>query len=162
MSFAQTFLSSTLPFHDPLWITAIGGLITACGGVIGGMFGAISAVSKSHRETEKKLDSIRELAHEAKEQTTNSHGTNMRDDLDALGDKLDALGERLGVVAKQVAAVAHTQQLQGQEINAHGKVLAQLQAAQQQDRAERIALDAHAHDEHERIWQELDRIKKKL
>lgn len=148
MNFVQTFLSSTLPFHDPLWITAIGGLITACGGVAGGMFGAISAISKSHRETEKKLDSIRELAHDAKEQTTNNHGTNLRDDIDKLGEKLDH--------------IAQTQSLLGQELTAHGHVLDQLQAAQRQDRAERMTLDSQAHDEHERLWKELDRIKNRL
>lgn len=148
MSFVQTFLSSALPFHDPLWITAIGGLITACGGVAGGMFGAISAISKSHRETEKKLDSIRELAHDAKEQTTNNHGTNLRDDIDKLDEKLDH--------------IAQTQSLLGQELTAHGQVLDQLQAAQRQDRAERMTLDSQAHDEHERLWKELDRIKNRL
>lgn len=148
MNFVQTFLSSALPFHDPLWITAIGGLITACGGVAGGMFGAISAISKSHRETEKKLDSIRELAHDAKEQTTNNHGTNLRDDIDKLGEKLDH--------------IAQTQSLLGQELTAHGHVLDQLQAAQRQDRAERMTLDSQAHDEHERLWKELDRIKNRL
>ena len=145
MSFVQTFLSSALPFHDPLWITAIGGLITACGGVAGGMFGAISAVSKSHRETEKKLDSIRELAHDAKEQTTNNHGTNLHDDIDKLGEKLDH--------------IAQTQQLLGQELTAHGQVLDQLQAAQRQDRSERMTLDSQAHDEHERLWREIERLK---
>jgi hypothetical protein len=145
VSFVQTFLSSALPFHDPLWITAIGGLITACGGVAGGMFGAISAVSKSHRETEKKLDSIRELAHDAKEQTTNNHGTNLRDDIDKLGEKLDH--------------IAQTQQLLGQELTAHGQVLDQLQAAQRQDRSERMTLDSQAHDEHERLWREIERLK---
>ena len=148
MSFAQTFLNSALPFHDPLWITAIGGLITACGGVAGGMFGAISAVSKSHRETEKKLDSIRELAHDAKEQTTNNHGTNLRDDIDKLGEKLDH--------------IANTQQLLSHELEAHGQVLEQLQAIQRQDRSERMTLDSQAHDEHERLWKELDRIKNRL
>ena len=148
MSFVQTFLSSALPFHDPLWITAIGGLITACGGVAGGMFGAISAVSRSHRETAKKLDSIRELAHDAKEQTTNSHSTNLRDDIDKLGEKLDH--------------IAQTQSLLGQELTAHGHVLDQLQAAQRQDRSERMTLDSQAHDEHERLWKELDRIKNHL
>ena len=148
MNFVQTFLSSALPFHDPLWITAIGGLITACGGVAGGMFGAISAVSKSHRETEKKLDSIRELAHDAKEQTTNNHGTNLRDDIDKLDEKLDH--------------IAQTQSLLGQELTAHGHVLDQLQAAQRQDRAERMTLDSQAHDEHERLWKELDRIKNRM
>lgn len=145
MIVAQTFLNSALPFHDPLWITAIGGLITACGGVAGGMFGAISAVSKSHRETEKKLDSIRELAHDAKEQTTNNHGTNLRDDIDKLGEKLDH--------------IAQTQQLLGQELTAHGQVLDQLQAAQRQDRSERMTLDSQAHDEHERLWREIERLK---
>ena len=145
MNFVQTFLSSALPFHDPLWITAIGGLITACGGVAGGMFGAISAVSKSHRETEEKLDSIRELAHDAKEQTTNNHGTNLRDDIDKLGEKLDH--------------IVQTQQLLGQELTAHGQVLDQLQAAQRQDRSERMTLDSQAHDEHERLWREIERLK---
>ena len=148
-----------LPVHDPAWIAAVGGLITACGGVAGG---AIGAMLFGCKHTDAKLEVIKGLAAEAKEQTTNNHGTNMRDDLDALGDKLDALGERLGVVAKQVAAVAHTQQLQSQELKAHGMILDQLQAAQQQDRAERFALDSHAHDEHERIWKELDRLKKRL
>ena len=148
MNFVQTFLSSALPFHDPLWITAVGGLITACGGVAGGMFGAISAVSRSHRETEKKLDSIRELAHDAKEQTTNNHGTNLRDDIDKLDEKLDH--------------IAQTQSLLGQELTAHGHVLDQLQAAQRQDRSERMTLDSQAHDEHERLWKELDRIKNRL
>lgn len=148
MNFVQTFLSSALPFHDPLWITAIGGLITACGGVAGGMFGAISAVSKSHRETEKKLDSIRELAHDAKEQTTNNHGTNLRDDIDKLDEKLDH--------------IAQTQSLLGQELTAHGQVLDQLQAAQRQDRSERMTLDSQAHDEHERLWREIERLKNRL
>lgn len=148
MNFVQTFLSSALPFHDPLWITAIGGLVTACGGVAGGMLGAVGPVLKSHRETEKKLDSIRELAHDAKEQTTNNHGTNLRDDIDKLGEKLDH--------------IAQTQSLLGQELTAHGHVLDQLQAAQRQDRSERMTLDSQAHDEHERLWKELDRIKNRL
>ena len=148
MTTGYIIITNGLPFHDPLWITAIGGLVTACGGVIGGMFGAVGAVSKSHRETEKKLDSIRELAHDAKEQTTNNHGTNLRDDIDKLDEKLDH--------------IAQTQSLLGQELTAHGHVLDQLQAAQRQDRAERMTLDSQAHDEHERLWKELDRIKNRL
>lgn len=145
MTTGYLIITDGLPFHDPLWITAIGGLVTACGGVIGGMFGAVGAVSKSHRETEKKLDSIRELAHDAKEQTTNNHGTNLRDDIDKLGEKLDH--------------IAQTQQLLGQELTAHGQVLDQLQAAQRQDRSERMTLDSQAHDEHERLWREIERLK---
>lgn len=145
---ASTFLSSALPFHDPLWITAIGGLITACGGVVGSMLGAISAVSKSHRETENKLESIRKLAHDAKEQTANNHGTNLRDDIDKLDEKLDL--------------IAHNQRLLGQELTDHGQVLDQLQAAQGQARFERMAIDSQAHSEHERIWEEIDQIKNRL
>ena len=105
-------------------------------------------LATTHRETEKKLDSIRELAHDAKEQTTNNHGTNLRDDIDKLDEKLDH--------------IAQTQSLLGQELTAHGHVLDQLQAAQRQDRAERMTLDSQAHDEHERLWKELDRIKNRL
>jgi hypothetical protein len=138
-------ITNGLPFHDPLWITAIGGLVTACGGVIGGMFGAVGAVSKSHRKTQEKLESIRELAHDAKEQTTNNHHTNLRDDIDLLGVKLDG--------------IASTQRLLGQELTAHGQVLDQLQAAQHQDRSERMTLDSQAHDEHERLWREIERLR---
>nr|DAK31858.1 MAG TPA: Protein of unknown function (DUF2746) [Caudoviricetes sp.] len=109
------------------------------------MFGAVGAVSKSHRKTQEKLESIRELAHDAKEQTTNNHHTNLRDDIDLLGEKLDG--------------IASTQQLLGQELTAHGQVLDQLQAAQHQDRSERMTLDSQAHDEHERLWREIERLR---
>ena len=159
MSVSLDLIVLGLPVHDPAWIAAVGGLITACGGVAGGAIGALGAMLHGRKHTDAKLEVIKGLAAEAKEQTTNNHGTSMRDDLDALGDKLDVLGERLGVVAKQVAAVAHTQQLQGQEISAHGRVLAQLQAAQHQDRSERMTLDSQAHDEHERLWCEIERLR---
>lgn len=145
MTTGYIIITNGLPFHDPLWITAIGGLVTACGGVIGGMFGAVGAVSKSHRKTQEKLESIRELAHDAKEQTTNNHHTNLRDDIDLLGEKLDH--------------IASTQSLLGQELTAHGQVLDQLQAAQRQDRSERMTLDSQAHDEHERLWREIERLR---
>ena len=145
MTAGYIIITDGLPFHDPLWITAIGGLVTACGGVIGGLLGAVGAVSKSHRKTQEKLESIRELAHDAKEQTTNNHHTNLRGDIDLLGEKLDH--------------IAQTQQLLGQELTAHGQVLDQLQAAQRQDRSERMTLDSQAHDEHERLWREIERLK---
>ena len=145
MTVGYIYITDGLPFHDPLWITAIGGLVTACGGVIGGMLGAVGPVSKSHRKTQEKLESIRELAHDAKEQTTNNHRTNLRDDIDMLGEKLDG--------------IASTQRLLGQELTAHGQVLDQLQAAQRQDRSERMTLDSQAHDEHERLWREIERLR---
>ena len=145
MTTGYIIITNGLPIYDPLWITAIGGLVTACGGVIGGMLGAVGPVSKSHRKTQEKLESIRELAHDAKEQTTNNHHTNLRDDIDLLGEKLDH--------------IAQTQQLLGQELTAHGQVLDQLQAAQRQDRSERMTLDSQAHDEHERLWREIERLK---
>lgn len=148
MTVGYIIIANGLPFHDPLWITAIGGLVTACGGVIGGMLGAVGPVSKSHRKTQEKLESIRELAHDAKEQTTNNHHTNLRDDIDLLGEKLDG--------------IASTQRLLGQELAAHGQVLDQLQAAQHQDRSERMTLDSHSHDEHERLWREIERLKNRL
>lgn len=114
-----------------------------------------SKIDAQLKDLHRGVSEVGDVVESVKDQTHNDHSTSLRDDIDALGGKLDGVSELL-------ADVPHTQQLQGQEIGAHGKVLAQLQAAQQQDRAERIALDLHAHDEHERIWQELDRIKKKL
>lgn len=95
MSVSLDLIVLGLPVHNPAWIAAVGGLITACGGVAGGTIGALSAMLHGRKHTDAKLEVIKGLAAEAKEQTTNNHGTNMRDDLDALGDKLDALGERL-------------------------------------------------------------------
>lgn len=109
-----------------------------------------SKINAQLKDLHRGVSEVGDVVESVKDQTHNDHSTNLRDDIDALGGKLDGVSELL-------ADVAHTQQLEGQEISAHGKVL-----AQQQDRAERIALDSHAHDKHERIWQELDRIKKKL
>lgn len=78
-----------LPVHDPAWIAAVGGLITACSGVAGG---AIGAMLHGRKHTDAKLEVIKGLAAEAKEQTTNNHGTNMRDDLDALGGQTRCAG----------------------------------------------------------------------
>ena len=114
-----------------------------------------SKINAQLKDLHRGVSEVGDVVESVKDQTHNDHSANLRDDIDALGGKLDGVSELL-------TDVAHTQQLQGQEISAHGKVLAQLQAAQQQDRAERIALDLHAHDECERIWQKLDRIKKKL
>ena len=95
MSVSLDLIVLGLPVHDPAWIAAVGGLITACGGVAGGAIGALGAMLHGRKHTDAKLEVIKGLAAEAKEQSTNNRGTNMRDDLDALGDKLDVLGERL-------------------------------------------------------------------
>lgn len=130
-------------------------LVMGIGVVIAYLKVVQSKINSQLKDLHKGVSEVGEVVESVKDQTHNDHSTNLRDDIDALSEKVDGVSELL-------ADVAHTQQLQGQEISAHGKVLAQLQAAQQQDRAERMALDSHAHDEHERIWQELDRIKKKL
>lgn len=128
-------------------------LVMGIGVVIAYLKVVQSKINAQLKDLHKGVSDVGEVVESVKDQTHNDHSTNLRDDIDALGGKLDGVSELL-------ADVAHTQQLQGQEISAHGKVLAQLQAAQQQDRAERIALDAHAHDEHERIWKELEKLKK--
>ena len=130
-------------------------LVMGIGVVIAYLKVVQSKINSQLKDLHKGVSEVGSVVESVKDQTHNDHSTNLRDDIDALGGKLDEVSDLL-------SGVAHIQQLQGQEISAHGTVLAQLQAAQQQDREERIALDAHAHDEHERIWQELDRIKKKL
>ena len=130
-------------------------LVMGIGVVIAYLKVVQSKINAQLKDMHRGVSEVGTVVESVKDQTHNDHTTNLRDDIDALGGKIDDVSELL-------SDVAHTQQLQGQEISAHGKVLAQLQASQQQDRAERIALDAHAHDEHERIWQELDRLKKNL
>lgn len=130
-------------------------LVMGIGVVIAYLKVVQSKINSQLKDLHRGVSEVGSVVESVKDQTHNDHSTNLRDDIDALGGKLDDVSELL-------SDVAHTQQLQGQEISAHGKVLAQLQAAQQQDRAEHIALDAHAHDEHERIWKELEKLKKNL
>ena len=54
-----------LPVHDPAWIAAVGGLITACGGVAGGAIGALGAMLHGRKHTDAKLEVIKGLAAEA-------------------------------------------------------------------------------------------------
>ena len=141
--------SAITDFFSADLVAAISSLLVMGIGVVIAYLKVVqSKINAQLKDLHRGVSEVGTVVESVKDQTHNDHSTNLRDDIDALGGLL--------------ADVAHTQQLQGQEISAHGKVLAQLQAAQQQDRAERIALDSHAHDEHERIWQELDRLKKKL
>lgn len=128
-------------------------LVMGVGVVIAYLKVVQSKINSQLKDLHKGVSEVGSVVESVKDQTHNDHSTNLRDDIDALAGKLDDVSDLL-------SDVAHTQQLQGQEISAHGTVLAQLQAAQQQDREERIALDAHAHDEHERIWKELEKLKK--
>lgn len=146
--------SAITDFFSADLVAAISSLIVMGIGVVIAYLKVVqSKINAQLKDLHRGVSEVGTVVESVKDQTHNDHSTNLRDDIDALGGKLDDVSELL-------ADVAHTQQLQGQEISAHGKVLAQLQAAQQQDRAERIALDAHAHDEHERIWKELEKLKK--
>lgn len=148
--------SAITDFFSADLVAALSSLLVMGIGVIVAYLKVVqSKINAQLKDLHRGVSEVGTVVESVKDQTHNDHSTNLRDDIDALGGKLDGVSELL-------ADVAHTQQLQGQEISAHGKVLAQLQAAQQQDRAERIALDAHAHDEHERIWKELEKLKKNL
>ena len=146
--------SAITDFFSAELVTALSSLLVMGIGVVIAYLKVVqSKINAQLKDLHKGVSEVGSVVESVKDQTHNDNSTNLRDDIDALGGKLDGVSELL-------SDVAHTQQLQGQEISAHGKVLAQLQAAQQQDRAERIALDAHAHDEHERIWKELEKLKK--
>ena len=93
MSVSLDLIVLGLPVHDPAWIAAVGGLITACGGVAGGAIGALGAMLHGRKHTDAKLEVIKGLAAEAKEQTANNHGTNLRDDLDETRAKVDQISE---------------------------------------------------------------------
>ena len=147
-------LAAVIPLHDPLWITAVGGLITACGGVAGGMFGAISAVSKSHKQTAEKLESIRELAHDAKEQTTNNHGTNLRDDIDALASRLDRLACQLEDLT--AATRDGLKRLDRQLGETHDRIT-QIESRQTQADHTIARVDERAEREHARLLEEIQK-----
>ena len=98
-------------------------LVMGIGVVIAYLKVVQSKISAQLKDLHRGVSEVGDVVESVKDQTHNDHPTNLCDDIDALG------GELVGV-SELLADVAHTQQLQGQEISAHGKVLAQLQAAQ--------------------------------
>ena len=120
--------SAITDFFSADLVAAISSLLVMGIGVVIAYLKVVqSKINAQLKDLHRGVSEVGTVVESVKDQTHNDHSTNLRDDIDALGGKLDGVSELL-------ADVAHTQQLQGQEISAHGKLLAQLQAAQQQDR----------------------------
>lgn len=92
------------------------GLITVVGGII------VAFINKLN-VTDKKVDTIVQDAREAREQTANTHTTNLRDDLDRAINGIDTL-------KSMVEDLATTQKLQGNEVR---RITKRLDAVQEED-----------------------------
>ena len=141
-----------LPVHDPAWIAAVGGLITACGGVAGGAIGALGAMLHGRKHTDAKLEVIKGLAAEAKEQTANNHGTNLRDDLDETRAKVDQISE----LATSMNGLVR--QLGGEIAGIRRDLSAMRDRQSNEERAHTVLVESSKTD-HERIWKAIDELK---
>ena len=141
-----------LPVHDPAWIAAVGGLITACGGVAGGAIGALGAMLHGRKHTDAKLEVIKGLAAEAKEQTANNHGTNLRDDLDETRAKVDQISE----LATSTNGLVR--QLGGEIAGIRRDLSAMRDRQSNEERAHTVLVESSKTD-HERIWKAIDELK---
>lgn len=143
------WLAGALPVHDPAWITAVGGLITACGGVVGGALGALGAIIHGRRKTDAKLEVIKSLASDAKEQTTNSHGTNLRDDIDDLAASVAQLAGQVASIGADMRDGFRRMDHQLGEV--HDRISASEGRLNQVD-ARITRVDEHAETERSRLW----------
>ena len=141
-----------LPVHDPAWIAAVGGLITACGGVAGGAIGALGAMLHGRKHTDAKLEVIKGLAAEAKEQTANNHGTNLRDDLDETRAKVEQISE----LATSMNGLVR--QLGGEIAGIRRDLSAMRDRQSNEERAHTVLVESSKTD-HERIWKAIDELK---
>ena len=136
------WLAGALPVHDPAWITAVGGLITACGGIVGGALGALGAIIHGRRKTDAKLEVIKSLASDAKEQTTNSHGTNLRDDIDSLSA---AVADLTSMTRDGFKRIDH-------QLGEAAARMTNIEARQTQSDARITSVNEHAERERSRLW----------
>ena len=141
-----------LPVHDPAWIAAVGGLIIACGGVAGGAIGALGAMLHGRKHTDAKLEVIKGLAAEAKEQTANNRGTNLRDDLDETRAKVDQISE----LATSTNGLVR--QLGSEIVGIRCDLTAMWDRQSNEERAHTVLVESSKTD-HERIWKAIDELK---
>lgn len=89
-------------WRDPAWLTAVTGLLSA---LIGGLAAALTG-RRRQGHTLDALKAIKRSADAANESVTNSHSTNLRDDLDKVQDTVtrmetgvDKLDSKVDVLA---------------------------------------------------------------
>lgn len=90
-------------FWDAAWLTAVAALITACAGAAGTILGNLHRDKKNH-ETLKRNSRVME---EVRSQVQNSHGTNLRDDLDKVVAAQGAQCEKMDLIHDAVKSLAH-------------------------------------------------------
>jgi hypothetical protein len=118
----------------PEVLTALGAMVVAIIGVVTAGFVALS------RMLTRRLDQQGEHVAEVKEQVSNSHGTNLRNDMDEIRDLVIAQGEEMREGFRRMDhqfGEVHDRQIQTER------------------RVEGV--ESRATEEHHRIWQALDK-----
>ena len=116
---------------DAEMVNAVAALVVALTGLASGV--AIGR-SRSRREREyqdAELAAIREAAETASEQTTNHHGTNLRDDVTAIQDRVDLVLDTLAAESRsrRDADVKFGEKLDGLIVSSqltHGELFSRL------------------------------------
>lgn len=126
----------------PEVIAALVSLIVAICGTIAIQLRSVQARLK------KRLDDVHAAAEEAREQVTNNHGSNLRDDLDALAAQMC---EGLAAIqSAQNRADARAEREHGERVDEVrlireelGRMREDIQAQREDMQAQRVALTAH-------------------
>jgi hypothetical protein len=121
-------------------------IIIALIGTIGTvMVGGFSLIGVMLSRTQGNVKATRKLAAEAKEQVTNNHAANFRDEVTGIGDTaaeiksaLSAHGEVLGAIGEQLAKQGSSLKHLHGKVNAQGQSIAELTSS---DKAQWKRLD---------------------
>lgn len=81
-------------------INAAAALVTAVTAMVSGIMIGRSRSRSEREEQAKAIAAIKVAAEQAAEQTTNSHGTNLRDDLTAVQDRVDLVLDALAAESR--------------------------------------------------------------
>lgn len=81
-------------------INAAAALVTAVTAMVSGIMIGRSRSRSEREEQAKAIAAIKVAAEQAAEQTTNSHGTNLRDDLTAVQDRVDLILDALAAESR--------------------------------------------------------------
>lgn len=118
-------------------------LISTFGTVIVGGFSLIGVMLA---RTQGSVKATRKLAAEAKEQVTNNHAANFRDEVTGIGDNAAAIRQMLIENSNRLTSVSSTLELQNtslsdlhHKVNAQGQSIAELTVS---DKAQWTRLDA--------------------
>lgn len=159
-------------------LSAVGVILTALSGLIAAVFvqarKAKADSEKTRAETEAILADIHTAQQETLGQVTNTHKTNLRDDLDKVKDiagdvaklgpqmheiteQIRAIAGRTASIEGQVQSMSDVQSSQGHQLGEIRRDLSDERAERRQDSDRIQAIDENARNEHQRMWRAIGR-----